>query len=119
MPLNWNQFILILCSILVASLIFHPNLVNVQSSKCPNQVKCPTLKAHVQCLQVPRHCLQCLLTSLCLHHHSHHQKQHHSSSDIGNPFASIPVTSRLANSADKWATTYPSATCPVRPLYGT
>ena len=40
-------------------------------------------------------------------------------SDTGNPFASIPATFCLANSADIWAITYPSATYPFRPLDGT
>ena len=96
LPLNWSQFILV-----------------------ASQSKCPMQRSRVQCLPVLHHHLQCLLTSLCLRHHSQHQRRHHLLHRHRYPFASTPATSRPANSADKWATTYPSATCPFRPLDGT
>ena len=115
LPLKWSQFILILCSILIASLFFHPNLVKTYG-----------LKVNVQRRKLMFSDFQFSITICSAFQNPCASVTTRSTSDdiscssgAGSPFASTPATFRLAISADLWVTTYPSATCQFRPLDGT
>ena len=115
LPLKWSQFILILCSILIASLFFHPNRVKFYGLKV-NVQRRKLMFSDFQfsitiCSAFQNPCASVITRST--------SDDISCSSDTGNPFASTPATFRLANSADIWPTTYPSATCQFRPLDGT
>ena len=61
---------------LVLNFRCHSHVSSESIKSLRNQVYCRTPKAHVQCLPVLHHQLQCPLTSLCLRHHSQHQRRY-------------------------------------------